>query len=162
MSSGVSATAAEPDGRTPVNPPTQPFYDPWTTPGRHRTHTTAGACENGSPPPSGAPSPKSLIPTRSTSPRPTSSSHMRAGINFHRGPPASDVAYQHPIMEDPPSLLVDSNSPWQIPDSPLISEEPFFFQFGAGVCIRWFMGRGAGGWWLSARARCWLGGHLRG
>ena len=27
-------------------------------------------------------------------------------------------------MEDPPSLLVDSNSPWQIPYSPLISEEP--------------------------------------
>ncbi len=27
-------------------------------------------------------------------------------------------------MEDPSSLLVDSNSPWQIPYSPLISEEP--------------------------------------
>ena len=27
-------------------------------------------------------------------------------------------------MEDPPSLLVDYHSPWQIPDSPLISEEP--------------------------------------
>ena len=49
---------------------------------------------------------------------------MRAGISFHRGPPASDVIFQHPIMEDPPSLLVDSNSPWQIPYSPLISEEP--------------------------------------
>ena len=49
---------------------------------------------------------------------------MRAGISFHRGPPASDVVFQHPIMEDPPSLLVDSNSPWQIPYSPLISEEP--------------------------------------
>ena len=61
--------------------------------------------------PSGAPSPESLIPTRSTSPRPTNFSHMRAGISFHRGPPASDVAYQQPIMEDPSSLLVDSNSP---------------------------------------------------
>ena len=49
---------------------------------------------------------------------------MRAGISFHRGPPASDVIFQHPIMEDPSSLLVDSNSPWQIPYSPLISEEP--------------------------------------
>ena len=47
-------------------------------------------------------------------------------INFHRGPPASDVAYQHPIMEDPPSLLVDYHSPWQIPSSPLISEEPLY------------------------------------
>ena len=27
-------------------------------------------------------------------------------------------------MEDPPSLLVDSDSPWQIPGSPLICEEP--------------------------------------
>ena len=45
-------------------------------------------------------------------------------ISFHRGPPASDVFSQHPIMEDPPSLLVDYHSPWQIPDSPLISEEP--------------------------------------
>ena len=27
-------------------------------------------------------------------------------------------------MEDPPSLLVDSDPPWQIPYSPLISEEP--------------------------------------
>ena len=41
--------------------------------------------------PSGAPSPGSLIPTRPTSPRPTNNSHMRAGISFHRGPPASDV-----------------------------------------------------------------------
>ena len=49
---------------------------------------------------------------------------MRAGISFHRGPPTSDVFSQHPIMEDPPSLLVDYHSPWQIPDSPLISEEP--------------------------------------
>ena len=49
---------------------------------------------------------------------------MRAGISFHRGPPASDVIFQHPIMEDPPSLLVDYHSPWQIPYSPLISEEP--------------------------------------
>ena len=61
--------------------------------------------------PSGAPSPESLIPTRSTSPRPTNFSHMRAGISFHRGPPASDVAYQQPIMEDPSSLLVDSDPP---------------------------------------------------
>ena len=45
-------------------------------------------------------------------------------ISFHRGPPTSDVFSQHPIMEDPPSLLVDYHSPWQIPDSPLISEEP--------------------------------------
>ena len=29
-------------------------------------------------------------------------------------------------MEDPPSLLVDYHSPWQIPDSPLISEEPTY------------------------------------
>ena len=29
-------------------------------------------------------------------------------------------------MEDPPSLLVDYHSPWQIPDSPLISEEPLY------------------------------------
>jgi len=33
---------------------------------------------------SGVPSPESSIPTRSTSPRPTSSSHMHAGISFHR------------------------------------------------------------------------------
>ena len=52
---------------------------------------------------------------------------MRAGISFHRGPPTSDVVFQHPIMEDPPSLLVDYHSPWQIPDSPLISEEPEMF-----------------------------------
>ena len=29
-------------------------------------------------------------------------------------------------MEDPSSLLVDSDSPWQIPYSPLISEEPLY------------------------------------
>ena len=72
----------------------------------------------------GAPSPHSLTPTKSTSPRPTNSSHMRAGISFHRGPPASDVAYQQPIMEDPSSFLVDSDPPWQIPYSPPIREEP--------------------------------------
>ena len=44
------------------------------------------------------------------------------GIN--RGPPASDVAYQQPIMEDPFSFLVDSDPPWQIPYSPPIREEP--------------------------------------
>ena len=65
MSNGVSATAAEPDGRTPVNPPTLAGTD-------HHLQR--------------APSPESLIPTRSTSPRPTNFSHMRAGISFHRGP----------------------------------------------------------------------------
>ena len=30
-------------------------------------------------------------------------------------------------MEDPSSLLVDSDSHWQIPYSPLISEEPVIF-----------------------------------
>ncbi len=59
----------------------------------------------------GAPSPESLIPTRSTSPRPTNFSHMRAGISFHRGPPASDVAYQQPIMEDPPLTSGGFRSP---------------------------------------------------
>ena len=64
------------------------------------------------------------MPSRSTSPRPTNFSHMRAGINFHRGPPASDVFSQQPIMEDPSSLLVDYEPHSQIPYSPLISEEP--------------------------------------
>ena len=41
-------------------------------------------------------------------------------------------------MEDPPSLLVDSNSPWQIPYSPLISEEPH----NTGYVKLW-LGRGA-------------------
>ena len=45
-------------------------------------------------------------------------------ISFHRGPPDSDVIYQQPIMEDPPSLLADSASPWQIRYSPPIREEP--------------------------------------
>jgi len=49
---------------------------------------------------------------------------MRAGISFHRGPPASDVFSQQPIMEDPSTLLVDSDSPSQIPGYALISEEP--------------------------------------
>ena len=31
---------------------------------------------------------------------------------------------QQPIMEDPSSLLVDSDLPWQIPYSPPIREEP--------------------------------------
>ena len=56
---------------------------------------------------------RGLTPIPRISPHPT---HV-----FAQGP---DVAYQHPIMEDPPSLLVDYHSPWQIPYSPLISEEP--------------------------------------
>ncbi len=73
----------------------------------------------------GASSPGSLIPTRSTSPRPTNFSHMRAGISFHRGPPASDVVFQHPIMEDPPSLLVDYHSPRRSPTPPAFPKSHF-------------------------------------
>ena len=44
---------------------------------------------------------------RSTSPKPTSISHMRAGVSFHRGPPDSDVVALNLSIEDPCSLLVD-------------------------------------------------------
>ena len=65
-----------------------------------RVHTPGGACGNGSPPQKVHPPPESLIPMRSTSPRPTSSSHMRAGSSFHRVPPDSDVTYQQPAWGD--------------------------------------------------------------
>ena len=42
------------------------------------------------------------------------------------------MSYQHPIMEDPPSLLVDYHSPWSDPQSPLISEEPPKLPLNAG------------------------------
>ena len=42
--------------------------------------------------------------------QPQQLAHARR-ISFHRGPPASDVIYQQPIMEDPPSFLVDSDPP---------------------------------------------------
>ena len=45
--------------------------------------------------------------TRSTSPKPTGISHMRAGVSFHRGPPDSDVVALDLSIEDPCSLLVD-------------------------------------------------------
>ena len=56
--------------------------------------------------------------------RPTNSSHMRVGFSFHRGPPASDVAYQHPIMEDPSFTSGGFRTPRHGSYSPLISEEP--------------------------------------
>ena len=43
-------------------------------------------------------------------------------------------------MEDPPSLLVDSNSPWQIPYSPLISEEPGFVLGAASYLVETLVG----------------------
>ena len=55
-------------------------------------------------------------------------------------------AYQHPIMEDPPSLLVDSDSPWQIPDSPLISEEPDWSPTGVVDIPGGPVGDRRGGW----------------
>ena len=74
----------------------------------------------------GASSLKSLISTRSTSARPTNNSHMRAGISHHQGSSCLGCHYQHLILEDPSSLLVDSDSPRQIPSSPLLPEEPVY------------------------------------
>ena len=45
-------------------------------------------------------------------------------ISLHRGPPASDVVVQHPIMEDPCPHLADYRPTPSHPNSPLISEEP--------------------------------------
>ena len=110
--------------RTPADPPTQLSESPSTTPTRHSPHTQDGPCGTGSPP-------HSLTPTRSTSLRPTNNSHMRAGISFHKGPPGSDVSFQHPIIEDPSSLPVDSNSPpgrspspHSVPKSPFDGDHP--------------------------------------
>ena len=81
---------------------------------------------------------------------------MRAGISFHRGPPASDVIYQHPIMKDPPSLLADSRPLDRILYSPLISEEPVYAASFRGRMIIVFPGGGVG---VAGLRQPWPGFH---
>ena len=90
-------------------------------------HTTGGAYGTRSPPPRGASSPESLIPTRSTSPRPTNFSHMRAGISHHQG--SSRLGCRFPTPDYGGPLLTSGG--FRLPPhrsySPLISEEPDYF-----------------------------------
>ena len=47
-------------------------------------------------------------------------------------------------MEDPSSLLVDSDPPWQIPYSPPIREEPLYVGIRIAENEGWFKGYGDG------------------
>ena len=72
----------------------------------------------------GAPSPDSLIPTRSTSPRPTNNSHIRVG-SASTGVLLTPMSLTTPDYGGPlHSSTRLPPTPQKIPHSPLISEEP--------------------------------------
>ena len=54
---------------------------------------------------------RSSTPTTSTTPRPTSNSHLSVGINNHRGPPSFECRFKHPIVKDPLSHTTNSPLP---------------------------------------------------
>ena len=104
----------------PTGPPTPLSDSPWTTPAHHRHHRTDGLRERITTPSVG-PSPESLTPpTRSTSPKPTSSLHIRVA-SASTGVLLSRISFLNSLLWRNPHHF------WRIPDPPGRSPNPHSF-----------------------------------